>query len=1196
MEVAIDAVVNADAKDRVQAGAALTLAFEDSGNVSDGDAARLLAALTDWVKSNNFKVAIVGIELVKSVVTLAPSASEYHVADIATALRDKAFSDTKEQVRDSGLDLTFNLMEITSPQEVWDVMASGLKHKLPRVKEYSLKCFGRSISKFGVSSLRVGPHLSTLGLMVADRDENVREAAVEALVEVYRHVGNRLRRDLNKLDGIPATKLSLLNDLFDEMVESGNMVISDENAPPPSATSRKSVSRGMSAVSRKVPAVVGVSMQEFNEAMASGSKSPVYAGSESALESEFAEFRRLLSDDRADWERRVQTCKRMRSLIEGDALQYGSFNSLVFDSATTLAAGVKDLRSQVSKEACITVAKISEIMGAKFEPSAKIVVPALFTQCLINVKVLADSADLALKHVIRTCQNHRILALIFDAKQHKAVAVRKAAYGSVHTMLSEWDPDVIKKALTSISDMILAGQSDADSAVRQIARASFWRLEGIFPTTAATIMGKLDQSKMKILNKEKSIDISEPQPRQRYSSIKRHPKKASSPEPLAPMIDERDRRTPPRRDPLNSSGPLRVKTSTGRESSNKMEPQRVRPATVGSSSGSSTNHDLNRSGPRRVGVSSAKSASSSGAARRVAKPPQRVREPTLSEQIAGVAELARSHKVEDKLECCNEVHNLLHSGRIANSNVGKIADVFIDLLDDTDPKVIAAVADGLSDFIVRFRDIENIGWIRKWTIGLVSKQGMNLIPLVQEKVSYALDLLRGSYDAATQIVALFEILANHSELQSQSAKLATMEHMQKILPDYDSQSFHDAYSSNALDCLSGIQRMAEFVDVNNPDLRRYAANNLLALFRIDPAMFAEMLSRWPSNSLKLVRKALDIALPNWESELANRSSRLNHPASSTEAFDLAVSMDDLGMGLDDEMLEPEDPSDALGYNPDMYRDYAPSDPSSVGHSPEPRSSPLPTMDDHVNGNVDDIHIAGPDEYRSDMEIAVESAISSYTNGIRDTPTMIAMLQIFQQASKEDTTVWDSHFDAVLEIVLDLMDHETSAQVRDDSLRNLRQMLKSQTQYFGSSIDLVVRKLLERHRETERDVLRSAEETLSVLSNTVAAPTCALILKPIISNESGAVLLAAIKLLTKILKKLSPAELSTLTVEIVPGLIQGYKHPLAEVRKGVVFALVEMYLVLGDELNVHLGELSSSQRKLLGIYIKRAEEKLRDGAL
>ena len=39
-------------------------------------------------------------------------------------------------------------------------------------------------------------------------------------------------------------------------------------------------------------------------------------------------------------------------------------------------------------------------------------------------------------------------------------------------------------------------------------------------------------------------------------------------------------------------------------------------------------------------------------------------------------------------------------------------------------------------------------------------------------------------------------------------------------------------------------------------------------------------------------------------------------------------------------------------------------------------------------------------------------------------------------------------------------------------------------------------------------------------------------------------------------------------------------------KAVVFSLVDMYLVLGEDLTPHLAELSTSQLKLVTIYINR----------
>ena len=65
-----------------------------------------------------------------------------------------------------------------------------------------------------------------------------------------------------------------------------------------------------------------------------------------------------------------------------------------------------------------------------------------------------------------------------------------------------------------------------------------------------------------------------------------------------------------------------------------------------------------------------------------------------------------------------------------------------------------------------------------------------------------------------------------------------------------------------------------------------------------------------------------------------------------------------------------------------------------------------------------------------------------------------------------------------------------------------------------------------------------------------------------------------------------AELQLLLPQLLPPLFDAFKSPSADVRKAVVFALVDMYLVLGDQLTPHLSELSTSQLKLVTIYINR----------
>ena len=57
-------------------------------------------------------------------------------------------------------------------------------------------------------------------------------------------------------------------------------------------------------------------------------------------------------------------------------------------------------------------------------------------------------------------------------------------------------------------------------------------------------------------------------------------------------------------------------------------------------------------------------------------------------------------------------------------------------------------------------------------------------------------------------------------------------------------------------------------------------------------------------------------------------------------------------------------------------------------------------------------------------------------------------------------------------------------------------------------------------------------------------------------------------------------------QVLPPLFEAFKNPDADVRKAVVFCLVDMYMVLGEQLTPHLAVLSTSQLKLVTIYINR----------
>jgi hypothetical protein len=57
--------------------------------------------------------------------------------------------------------------------------------------------------------------------------------------------------------------------------------------------------------------------------------------------------------------------------------------------------------------------------------------------------------------------------------------------------------------------------------------------------------------------------------------------------------------------------------------------------------------------------------------------------------------------------------------------------------------------------------------------------------------------------------------------------------------------------------------------------------------------------------------------------------------------------------------------------------------------------------------------------------------------------------------------------------------------------------------------------------------------------------------------------------------------------LIPPLVAALAADASELRKCAVFALVDLYLALGETLRPHLAPLNATQAKLLDIYIARA---------
>lgn len=87
-------------------------------------------------------------------------------------------------------------------------------------------------------------------------------------------------------------------------------------------------------------------------------------------------------------------------------------------------------------------------------------------------------------------------------------------------------------------------------------------------------------------------------------------------------------------------------------------------------------------------------------------------------------------------------------------------------------------------------------------------------------------------------------------------------------------------------------------------------------------------------------------------------------------------------------------------------------------------------------------------------------------------------------------------------------------------------------------------------------------------------------------ECSHVRLPAMNIICASIRFLSSAQLIQLLSAIVPSILPSLGSTLADLRKAVIFILVEIYLTVGEALLPYIQSLTPPQRKLLTIYIEK----------
>ncbi|KAK4747190.1 hypothetical protein SAY87_026227 [Trapa incisa] len=209
----------------------------------------------------------------------------------------------------------------------------------------------------------------------------------------------------------------------------------------------------------------------------------------------------------------------------------------------------------------------------------------------------------------------------------------------------------------------------------------------------------------------------------------------------------------------------------------------------------------------------------------------------------------------------------------------------------------------------------------------------------------------------------------------------------------------------------------------------------------------------------------------------------------------------------------------------------------------------------------------------------DSASSDKHNGLQ---------QLVEISTANDVSIWEKYFNQILTIVLEVLDYSDDS-IRELALSLIVEMLKNQKGMMEDSVEIIIEKLLHVTKDVVPKICSEAEHCLSIVLSQYDPFRCLSVIAPLLVTEDEKTLVTCINCLTKLVGQLSQEELMTQLPSFLPALFEAFGNQSADVRKTVVFCLVDIYIMLGKAFLPYLEGLNSTQLRLVTIYANRISQ-------
>lgn len=181
----------------------------------------------------------------------------------------------------------------------------------------------------------------------------------------------------------------------------------------------------------------------------------------------------VIGDKNMAWDKRVDALKKIRSLLILQVHQTSpAFASYLKDSLSISFLDIlKELRSQVIREACITLAYMCKVLQNRLDVFCVHIFPELLNLIQNSAKIISSASTISVKYVIKYTHAPKLIPIITqNLLQSKSKDIRSSLCEVMLLLFEEWSTKSLEKFSVNLKEALKKGMNDADSVARKHSR------------------------------------------------------------------------------------------------------------------------------------------------------------------------------------------------------------------------------------------------------------------------------------------------------------------------------------------------------------------------------------------------------------------------------------------------------------------------------------------------------------------------------------------------------------------------------------------------------------------------------------------------------------------------------------------------------------------------------------------------------